>query len=360
MALMQQNAIDSYGAQMFAAHPEVAEEVVWLDHNSIAPNSDQPRRYFDTQAQRELEKSVRESGIEQPIIVRRQPAKYRPEVVQYQLISGERRWRAAGEVGLERVPCIIRDVDARTAYLSSVRENVQRQSLRAVEEVEAVEYMREKLRMTGPQILKAMGQTEGWLSNRVSTLKAPTFIRKIVEDYPQTIGLVPIIRSVDDEAQQRRMVRMVHDNPAKVTAEALRQEARRWKAEQEEAQRRAEARRAPLPASSMAMPVELAQGTVPRIGVMVERGTPEDAAGRMEEMEAAPVELTAENAKWVEDVKAIAQERHLRLQGVETVPLPAASPASVAWDAIAALVRSEPDDLDEALREVARLSAGWR
>lgn len=269
MSLMQQQAIDAYAAEMFTARPEVAEEIVWLDHNSIAANPEQPRHTFPPHEQHDLEKSIRAKGIERPLIVRRAPSRLDGQVL-YQLVDGERRWRAAGAIELKLLPCIIRDMSARDAFLFGLRENVHALTLTAADNLAAVEYMRDKLGMSNKEILTALDKTEGWLTNYLSAINGPSFVRKMVLDLDKTVSFAPIIRSVHDEGQMRKMVRMVYDDP-KTTAEKLRAEARRYRDEQEAKRMKY----APMPSSSHAAPAVPTQGTVPRSDYTPERQEPE-------------------------------------------------------------------------------------
>jgi ParB family chromosome partitioning protein len=153
-----------------AAPAEAANEV---PTSALAPNPFQPRLAIDPERLGELTASVRESGIVQPILVRRHGSGY-------QIIAGERRWRAAQAAGLARVPVTVRDVaDAELLELALV-ENVQRQELTSLEEAQAFQRLQEEFRLTQEDIARRVGRERSTIANTMRLLRLPRELRDLV------------------------------------------------------------------------------------------------------------------------------------------------------------------------------------
>ncbi len=141
--------------------------------DQLEPNPLQPRTAMDTTRLAELAASIAESGIVQPILVRRKGDRY-------QIIAGERRWRAAQQAGLERVPVTVRDVpDAELLELALV-ENIQRQELTALEEAQAYHRLQEELGLTQEQVAKKVGRDRVTVANTVRLLRSPREIKELL------------------------------------------------------------------------------------------------------------------------------------------------------------------------------------
>jgi ParB family chromosome partitioning protein len=139
----------------------------------LDPNPLQPRASIDAARLDELAASIRESGIVQPILVRRKGPRY-------QIIAGERRWRAAQRAGLERVPVTVRDVaDSELLELALV-ENIQRQELTALEEAQAYQKLQEELGLTQDQVARKVGRDRATVANTVRLLRSPREIKELL------------------------------------------------------------------------------------------------------------------------------------------------------------------------------------
>ncbi len=146
-----------------------------LPVTQINPGKYQPRRQISQEALQELADSIEAQGIIQPIVVRTLGEN------SYELIAGERRWRAAQLAGLEQVPAVIRELDDESAIAMSLIENIQRQDLNAIEEAMALHRLIEEFEMTHEQVAKAVGKSRAAVSNLLRLLQLPTAVRAMVE-----------------------------------------------------------------------------------------------------------------------------------------------------------------------------------
>jgi ParB family chromosome partitioning protein len=157
---------DPEGGQPGAATLEV-------EIDELEPNPQQPRSTMDAARLQELADSIRESGIVQPILVRRRGASY-------QIVAGERRWRAAQKAGLARVPVTVRDVPDSELLELALVENIQRQELSALEEAQAYHRLQEELGLTQEQVARKVGRDRATVANTVRLLRSPREIRDLL------------------------------------------------------------------------------------------------------------------------------------------------------------------------------------
>jgi len=129
-----------------------------IDIDRIQRGKFQPRQHFDQQALQELADSIRSQGIVQPIVVR-------PEGNHYELVAGERRWRAAQLAGLQKVPAVIRELDAKSAAAIALIENIQREDLNPLEEAQALLRLIEEFDLTHQQVADSVGRSRATVSN---------------------------------------------------------------------------------------------------------------------------------------------------------------------------------------------------
>ncbi len=142
----------------------------------IRPNKGQPRKTFSAEKLEELAASIREKGIIQPLVVRRIED-------HFELIAGERRWRAAQRAGLRDVPVVIQDVSDDTALELALIENIQREELNAVEEAEAYQALLDKFALSQDELAKRVGKERSTVTNALRLLKLPAEIKRdIVEE----------------------------------------------------------------------------------------------------------------------------------------------------------------------------------
>jgi ParB family chromosome partitioning protein len=174
-----------------------AAGVQTLPVGQIVPNPDQPRRHFDEDALDELAASLKVSGLIQPIVVR-------PKGSVYEIVAGERRWRAAQRAQLHDVPVIVRSLtDAETVELAIV-ENVQRQDLNAIEEAEAYQRLIKEYGHTQDALGRIVGKSRSHVANLLRLLDLPVLVREAVADGRITMGHArALITAADPEGLAR-------------------------------------------------------------------------------------------------------------------------------------------------------------
>lgn len=169
-----------------------AEGVEYLELSDLVPNSMQPRKKFDEERLKALEESIRDHGVLQPIIVR-------PKGSRYEIVAGERRWRASMGAGLERVPCIVRNLDDRENMLMALIENMQREDLDPIEEAEAFQEMTDAYGLTHAEISRTVGRSRPYITNSLRLLKLPEEVRGFVSEGTLSGGHARSLAGVKDE-----------------------------------------------------------------------------------------------------------------------------------------------------------------
>ncbi len=185
-----------------ATVPRPAGLPVELDLDLLAPNRDQPRTQMADGALDELAQSIRANGIIQPIIVRRVADRY-------EIVAGERRWRAAQRAGLLRVPVVVRDVPDDKLLEVALVENVQRADLNPIEEAEAYHRLSHELGLSQEAIASAVGKDRATVANVLRLLKLPVEVRHDVAAGALMMGHARALLGLADETTQRRVARDV-------------------------------------------------------------------------------------------------------------------------------------------------------
>ena len=180
-----------------------SEEMVEVDLDLIEPNNFQPRTNFDEGRLEELAQSIRANGIIQPILVRRIAAD------RYQLVAGERRWRAAQRAGLHRVPCVVKEIPEDKMLELALIENIQRQELNAIEEAHAYKRLIETLGLTQEMVAQRVGRDRTFITNYLRLLRLPEDIQSMVEAEQITMGHARALLGVDEPEIQRKLAREV-------------------------------------------------------------------------------------------------------------------------------------------------------
>jgi ParB family transcriptional regulator, chromosome partitioning protein len=147
----------------------------------IRPNKDQPRKRFSVEKLEELAASIREKGIIQPLVVRKMSE-------HYELVAGERRWRAAQKAGLLAVPVVIQDISDDTALEIALIENIQREDLNAIEQAEAFHALIEKFHLSQEEMAKRVGKDRSTVANSLRLLKLPPDIKNDILEERLTMG----------------------------------------------------------------------------------------------------------------------------------------------------------------------------
>lgn len=204
---------DSGGGQASedAASAEDEDKVLYIDINDIRPNSAQPRKTFDEVKLGELAGSIKANGVIQPLIVRESSSGY-------ELVAGERRWRAARKAGLRTVPCIVRNFDDRQNAIVAIIENMQREDLNPIEEALGLRSMTEKYGFTQEQVSESLGRSRTYITNSIRLLKLPEEIQQYVSSGQMSAAHGRTIINIPDKARQKEIADKIIRNDLSVRA----------------------------------------------------------------------------------------------------------------------------------------------
>lgn len=180
-----------------AATQQEHEGITSLSIEKVRPNQDQPRKQFDDQALADLTESVRLHGILQPINVRLMASGY------YQIISGERRWRAAREAGLEEIPVLVLEADDRKAMELGLIENLQREDLNPMEEAKGFQTLIQDYGMTQEEVARQVGKSRPAIANAVRLLALPQELIQYVEADILSAGHARAILGLGDPEEMK-------------------------------------------------------------------------------------------------------------------------------------------------------------
>lgn len=171
------------------------KNIVTLRLRDIEPNKNQPRRIFDDEALSELSESIREHGVLQPLIVRPLPDG------SYQLVAGERRWRASRLAGLTEVPVIVRSLTDSEVAVIALIENLQREDLNPIEEAEGIARLIETYGFTQEQAAEKLGKSRPALANTLRLMSLPEKVRELVSDDFLSAGHARTLLGLDDKSK---------------------------------------------------------------------------------------------------------------------------------------------------------------
>ncbi len=178
-----------------SAGNEAAETVVFVSLDDIRPNSAQPRKVFDQEALQDLASSIREHGVIQPVLLR--PAK-----TGFELVAGERRWRAARIAGLKQIPAIVRELTDRQNMFYALIENMQREDLNSIEEARGMEEMMSAFGLNQEETAKTIGKSRSYVTNALRLLRLPQDVQDMVMDGRLSAGHARAIAGLEGEALQ--------------------------------------------------------------------------------------------------------------------------------------------------------------
>jgi len=189
-----------------ADEPTPTGQVLTAPTKSVKKGALQPRREFDADAMTELTESVRERGVLQPLLVRKKGSGY-------ELIAGERRLRAATEVGLADVPIIVMDGSDSDALEVALVENLQRQDLNVLEEAEGYQTLSDKFNLTQEDIAARVGKARATIANAMRLLSLPAEVKAMIADRRLSAGHAKILTGIDIPAEQQHYADLaVRDN----------------------------------------------------------------------------------------------------------------------------------------------------
>lgn len=185
---------------------------------ALRPNPHQPRHHMDETALEELTDSIRQNGVLQPVLVRRQGQAY-------ELVAGERRFRAASRAGLSEIPALICTLEETESMKLALLENIQRENLNVMEEAEAYQSIMEALGATHQELSEVLGKSRSTVTNMLRLLNLDESIRAFLEQGDLTMGHARALLSIEDPAARLRLAR--HAAQKGLSVRALEHEARR-------------------------------------------------------------------------------------------------------------------------------------
>jgi len=199
-ALMADVALQEPEGREAQARPPRPDQMIPVE--KIAPNPDQPRRTFTPEALEELAASVKEKGIIQPLILRRNPR----QADAYEIVAGERRWRAAQMAQLHEVPALIREFDDTEVLEIAIIENIQRADLNPVEEAGAYRQLMDRFGHTQEKLAEALGKSRSHIANLLRLLSLPGDVQEMLRDGMLSAGHARALITTDDPSGLARQV----------------------------------------------------------------------------------------------------------------------------------------------------------
>jgi len=203
--------LDALLGSVSPGQAEVGEELRELELDSIAPGRHQPRRHFDEPALAALADSIRAQGVVQPIVVRGVGHG------RYEIVAGERRWRAARLAGLKTIPAVVRQLPDRGAMAVALVENIQRADLNPLEEAEALRRLIDECGLTHEQTAEAVGRSRAAVSNLLRLLELENEVQELVRNGKLSLGHAKVLLGVSG-ARQIALARQVVERELSVRA----------------------------------------------------------------------------------------------------------------------------------------------
>ena len=178
------------------------DEVVEIDLSELRPNPYQPRKKFDEEALNELADSIKEHGVFQPIIVKK-------SIKGYEIVAGERRYRASKKLGLEKIPAIIKDFTDDEMMQISLLENLQRENLTSIEEAKAYKAIIDASNLTQEELAKKVGKSRSYITNILGLLTLPVSIQNLILDNKISMGHARVLSKIEEEEKIKELANKV-------------------------------------------------------------------------------------------------------------------------------------------------------
>lgn len=205
-ALFQEHDIESLESFEQVKEGEVIQQ---LEVDALRPNPYQPRKYFDETKIKELAMSIREHGVFQPIIVKK-------DIKGYIIIAGERRFRAAIQAGLKTIPAIIREFNDHLMMEYALIENLQREDLTAIEEAEAYRLLIQKLDLTQERLGERLGKSRAYIANTMRLLQLPQSVQDEIENGVISVGHGKVLAGLKDQQLILKLVNIIKEKQISV------------------------------------------------------------------------------------------------------------------------------------------------
>lgn len=178
------------------------EKIDLIDISLIYPKKDQPRQYFDDESLKDLASSIEKNGVIQPIVVRKKGQGY-------EIIAGERRWRASKSINLKQIPVIIRDISDENAAMISLIENIQRENLNPIEEATAYKILMDKYELKQEELGEAVGKSRTYISNSIRLLNLDNRVIELLHYGKLTSGHGKALLGISDKEQQYKAAQKI-------------------------------------------------------------------------------------------------------------------------------------------------------
>ena len=183
--------------------------VIEIDIESLTPSLFQPRKNFDREKMEELKGSIKKHGIIQPIVVRK-------IANGYETVAGERRLKAAKEIGLKKIPVIIKSINNEKSLEIALVENIQREDLNPVEQANAFKRLIDEFKLTQQELAEATGKSRALVTNTIRLLKLNPEIQKNISEGKISFGHAKLLLSIEDEEVQKAVCARIIDNDLSV------------------------------------------------------------------------------------------------------------------------------------------------
>ncbi len=183
---------------------DLHEKIEFIDINLIFPKKDQPRQYFDDESLKELASSIETNGLIQPIIVRKKDEAY-------EIVAGERRWRASKSIDLKEIPAIIREIDEESAAKISLIENIQRENLNPIEEAHAYKRVMKDYELKQDELGKAVGKSRTYISNCIRLLNLDERVVELLYEGKLTSGHGKVLLGIVNKEDQYKAAMKIID-----------------------------------------------------------------------------------------------------------------------------------------------------
>ena len=194
-ALFSSSEINTQEIKISNTEENTEKGISYININDIKPNKDQPRKTFDEEKIGELAESIKEHGLIQPVVLRKSGKGY-------EIVAGERRWRACRKAGLKEIPCIIKELTDEENMLIAIIENMQREDLNPIEEAEGISQMVTVFGMTQEQVSKSVGKSRPYITNVLRLLKLPEEVQALVSEGQLSAGHARALAGVSGKKKQ--------------------------------------------------------------------------------------------------------------------------------------------------------------